>query len=136
MAIAAVGIALLSLGVALLLAVQLRRAERQLAPLRAAVEGIELESDRLRTVVSIPPGVPINLDIPVDERVTVSVDTVLPINTRITVPIRSVLGSYDVPVPIRAEVPVRTDLSLRIRHTFRLRTRTPEGLSVPIEVGQ
>ena len=61
-------------------------------------------------------------------------DTVLPINTQVRVPLNTPFGTYNVNVPIRANVPVRATLPLHIRHTFRLRTRTTQEISVPVEL--
>ena len=88
----------------------------------------------LRYEVSIPAGTPLELDIPVNERFSIRVDTVLPINTRVRVPFNSPMGNYSVNVPIRANVPLRTQLPLNVRHTFRLRTRTTRPIVVPIHL--
>lgn len=134
-AAAALAVAVLSLAINLYLLGQLRQAQRALEPVRPLIEQLGATSgDGLSSEVTIPAGTPISLDVPVDERVTVRVDTVLPIRTRVVVPLRSPLGDYDVPVPIRADVPVRATLPLRLRHTFRLRTSTSSDIVVPIEL--
>jgi hypothetical protein len=114
---------------------QLRHPERWVRP---AVErltgGLAGDDGVIRYEVSIPAGTPLNLDIPVNERFSVAVDTVLPINTTVRVPIRGPLGVANVNLPIRANVPLRTRLPLNIRHTFKLRTRTTEPIRVPIQL--
>lgn len=92
------------------------------------------ESGEIRYDVSIPVGTPLNLDIPIDERFAVAVDTVIPLNTTVRVPIRGPLGTANVNVPIRTNIPLRTRLPLRIRHTFQLRTRTTQPISIPIRI--
>jgi hypothetical protein len=59
---------------------------------------------------------------------------VIPINTTVRVPLRGPLGTYNVTLPIRARVPLRTSLPLHVRHTFQLRTRTREEIAIPIQI--
>jgi hypothetical protein len=82
----------------------------------------------------IPQGTPLALDLPIDERFSVAVDTVIPLNTTVRVPIRGPLGVARVAVPIRADIPLRTRLPLHIRHTFRLRTETTQPITIPIRL--
>ena len=131
----ALAVALLSLLLNVGLLLQLRRPERWLAPVVERVTGVGVDADGiLRYEVTIPSGTPLSLDIPVNERFSVRVDTILPINTRVRVPLNSPLGNYSVVVPIRANVPLRTQLPLTMRHTFQLRTRTTEPIRVPIQL--
>lgn len=132
---AALAVALLSLGLSIFQFLRIREAELQMAPLRPILEEITTDAGGLRTEVRIPAGTPVQLDIPLDETFRISVDTVISIDTRVTVPLRSPLGNYDIPIPIRADVPVRTVLPLRVREVFRVRTRTPDEIVVPIEMG-
>jgi hypothetical protein len=82
--------------------------------------------------VRIPRGTPLNLDIPVNERFRIAVDTVLPINTTGRVPIRGPLGTAHVNVPIRSNVPIHAQVPLEVHHTFRLRTRTTQPIEIPL----
>lgn len=132
---AALAVALLSLGLAVFLLLRMREAERQVAPLRPILEEITTEAGGFRMEVRIPAGTPVELDIPLDETFRIAIDTVISIDTRVTVPLRSPLGNYDIPLPIRADVPVRTVLPLRVREVFRVRTQTPDEIVVPIEIG-
>ena len=132
---AALAIAVLSLTINLVLIWQVTHPEGWIGPAVERATGIGIGADGvLRYDVTIPAGTPVNLDIPVRERFTVRVDTVLPINTRVRVPCNTPFGSSSVMVPIRADVPLRTALPLNIQHTFRLRTRTTEPISVPIQL--
>lgn len=134
-AAAALLLALLSLGVNGYLLWRLRGAEeRAVEGALRLVDRLEAEDARLRYRIRLPEGMPIRMDIPVDERLQVRINTHLPIDTQIRVPIRSPLGSYSVAVPIRADVPIRTEVPLHVRHTFRLRTRTEDELVIPLEV--
>lgn len=131
----ALALALLSLALNVYLIAQLRRPERWLAPaVERLVTGWEAEDAVIRYEVRLPPGTPIRADIPVDERFTVRVDTVIQVNTRVRVPFRSPFGTHSVELPIRAPIPLRTQLPLHIRHTFQLRTQTGQEIVVPLEI--
>ncbi len=98
------------------------------------LRGLAGEGASFTYEVRLPAGTPLSLDLPIDERFTVSVDTVIPIRTEAELPIRSPLGNYTVSVPVRADIPVRTRLPLQIRHTFQLRTRTTDEIVFPLEI--
>lgn len=132
---AALALALLSLGANAYLLWRLRSPERWAAPAAARLLETWLGPEAtLRHTVRIPAGTPLRLDIPVDERIAIRVDTVIPINTTVRVPLRGPLGVYNVDLPIRTNVPVRTVLPLQIRHTFDLNTRTTREIEIPIEL--
>jgi hypothetical protein len=132
---AALLLAALSLGLNLYLLAQLRTPERWALPAAIRVLESVLEPDgSFRYTVRIPAGTPIELDVPVDERVQIRVDTVIPLRTRVRVPVRTPAGTYSATIPIVADIPVRTVLPLHFRHTFRLRTHTPRDLEVPVEI--
>lgn len=129
------GAALLSLSLNVYLLQQVRQPERVVGPLVAqALDRLAAEDVRVRYQVQIPSGTPIHLDIPLDERLKVKLNTQLPIDTQIRVPLRSPLGSYTVRVPIKANLPIRTEIPLHVRHTFRLRTSTQTPLVVPLDI--
>lgn len=132
---AALALASLSLLVNLILIWQLAHPQRLIAPaLTALTEELVNEQGVISYTVEVPIGTPLDLDIPVDERFTVDIDTVIPLNTSVRVPIRGPLGVANVNVPIRANVPLRARLPLHIQHTFRLRTETTRPISVPIRI--
>lgn len=131
----ALALALLSVGLNLYLLDQLRRPERWLAPAAERLARRVAAGDAtLRYTVRIPPGTPLRLDVPVDERFAIRVDTVIPIDTRVRVPFRTPFGNQSVTVPFRADIPLRTRLPLHVRHTFRLRTRTTAPIEIPLEI--
>ena len=132
---AALALALASLALNGVLLWQLRHPERWVTPVVTSLAGrLGDGSGVIRYEVSIPAGTPLELDIPINERFGVAVDTVIPLNTTVRVPIRGPLGTAYVNVPIRANVPLRTRLPLHIRHTFQLRTRTSQEIRVPVEL--
>ena len=132
---AALAVALLSLLLNGILLYQLRHPERLLEPVIADLtRDLVDENGMISYDVKIPAGTPLSLDIPIDERFSVAVDTVIPLNTTVRVPIRGPLGVARVAVPIRANIPLRTRLPLHIRHTFGLRTRTTEPITIPIRL--
>lgn len=131
----ALGLALLSVGLNLYLISRLRHPERWVAPLLADYLGRLSASDAsFRYDIRLPAGTPLNLDIPINERFVVRVDTLIPIRTRVRLPFRTPVGTRTFTVPVRANVPLRAALPLRIRHTFRLRTRTGEEIVIPLEL--
>lgn len=90
------------------------------------------EHGQIAHTVRIPAGTPLSLDIPINERFRIGVDTVLPLRTTVRVPIRGPLGTAYVNVPIRSEVPIRSAIPLEVHHTFRLRTRTTQPIEIPL----
>lgn len=132
---AALTAALLSVGLNAYLIGKVRRPEEWAGP---AVERVfarlESEDARIRYEVRVPAGTPIRLDIPVDERFAIRVDTTIPVRTVVNLPIRSPLGNHNVRVPVRANVPLRSTVPIHVRHTVRLRTSTPQEIVVPLEI--
>lgn len=131
----ALAVAGLSLVLNLFLLYRLSNPEKLIAPI---VEDLTREFVNDEGVISydvnIPAGTPLALDLPIDERFSVAVDTVIPLNTTVRVPIRGPLGVARVAVPIRANIPLRTRLPLHIQHTFRLRTETTQPITIPISL--
>lgn len=134
-ALAAVVLAVVAMATSAYLLVRLRGAEERAVRMAAtALDRLVEEDARLRYQIRLPAGTPIRLDIPVDERLRVNLNTQLPIDTRVQVPFRSPLGTHQVVIPIKTMVPIRTEVPLRIRHTFRLRTQTEDPLVIPLEL--
>ena len=132
---AALAVALFSLVLNGWLLWQLRHPERWAVPaLQRTVRSLAARDVSFRYEVRLPAGTPLSLDLPLNERFTVRVDTVIPIDTRVRVPLRSPLGSYTVRVPFQANIPIRATIPLDIRHTFRLRTRTTEEIVIPLQI--
>lgn len=132
---AALGTAVLSLALNAYLLARLRRPERVAGPVvTRMLERLAAEDARVRYQVRVPAGTPIHFDIPVDERLNVKLNTQLPIDTRVRVPFRSPMGNHTISLPIKTTIPIRTDVPLHIRHTFRLRTNTQTELVAPLEL--
>ena len=109
--------------------------ERLLSPmLDRVLARLEAQDASLRYQVRIPAGTPVHLDIPVDERYEVRLNTTLPINTTINLPVSTPFGSRDVQVPVRTNIPLRTSVPIHLRDTFRLRTQTQAEIVVPLEI--
>lgn len=124
-----------SLVLNLYLLAQLRSPERWALPaIERALAPLTGDDGVVSYTVSIPAGTPLNLDLPVNERFSIAVDTVIPINTTVRVPFDTPVGTRSVVVPIRTDIPVRTRLPLHVRHTFQLRTRTTQEISVPLRI--
>ena len=135
LAAAALLLAVVSISLNLFLLHKLSRPERLLGPIvEDLTRDLVDEQGVINYEVNIPAGTPLALDLPIDERFSVAVDTVIPLNTTVRVPIRGPLGVARVAVPIRADIPVRTRLPLHIQHTFRLRTQTTQPIAIPIRL--
>lgn len=135
LALGAIALAGLSLALNLYLLWRLRGAED--VALRAAVRVADRLAERdatLRYRVRLPAGTPLRLDIPVDERLTVNLNTTLPIDTDVRVPLRGPFGTYNVTVPIHTVLPIHTVIPVHVQDVFRLRTQTRDELVVPLEV--
>ncbi len=134
-ALAALVVAAVALGANLYLLWWLRGAEsRAVGTALRALDRLAEEDARVQYRIRLAAGTPLRLDIPVDERLRVDLNTQLPIDTQVRVPFRSPFGTHQVTLPIKTTVPIRTVVPLHIRHTFRLRTQTQDELVVPLEV--
>jgi hypothetical protein len=134
-ALAALAVALLSLTANVYLLWQLKQPERWAGPLLTRVlRDVAAEDPTVRYRVRLPAGTPVRLDIPINERFSVRVDTQLFIDTRVRLPIRSPLGNYSVSVPVRSDIPLKASIPLEVRDTFRLRTQTQDEIVLPLEV--
>lgn len=103
---AALALACVSLALNLYLLAQLQSPERWALPAVERALGPLLGDDGVVTyTVSIPAGTPLSLDIPVSERFSIAVDTVIPINTTVRVPFDTPVGRRAVTLPIRARHP-------------------------------
>jgi len=135
LALGALVLAILSLGLNVYLLWRLRGAQD--VALQAAVrvaDRLAAQDATLRYRIRLPAGTPLRLDIPIDERLTVNLNTTLPINTDVRVPLRGPFGTYNVTVPIHTVLPIHTVMPLHVTDTFRLRTQTKDELVVPLEV--
>ncbi|HWK88652.1 MAG TPA: hypothetical protein VNP72_01605 [Longimicrobium sp.] len=132
---AALAAALLSLALNGVLLWMLRSPERLAAPaLERAAARLKTSDAKLKYDVRIPVGTPVHFDIPVDERYIVKLNTTLPINTVINLPVSTPLGTRSFRVPVRANIPLRQDIPVHLRDTFRLRTRTEAEIVVPMQI--
>lgn len=134
---AALGVALVSLALNAWLLWRLRSPEQLAGPaVERVLDRLAADDVRIKYEVRIPAGTPLHFDIPFDQRYTVRLNTTLPIDTRVRVPFRSPLGggSYQITVPIKTSIPIRQDVPLHLRDTFRLRTSTKAEIVVPLEI--
>lgn len=132
---AALAVALLSLALNGVLLWTLRDPERLLAPaLGRVIERLKAQDGSIKYTVRIPAGTPVHFDVPINQRYDVRVNTTLPINTTFTLPVNTPFGNRNVRVPVRANIPIRTDLPVHLRDTFRLRTQTEAEIVVPLEI--
>ncbi|HEU0012548.1 MAG TPA: hypothetical protein VFQ45_02655 [Longimicrobium sp.] len=132
---AALAAALLSLALNGVLLWMLRSPERLAAPaLERAAARLKRSDAKIEYDVRIPAGTPVHFDIPVDERYTIKLNTRLPINTTLNLPVSTPLGRQNIRVPVRTTIPLRQDIPVHLRDTFRLRTRTEAEIVVPMQI--
>jgi hypothetical protein len=135
MAPAALVLSIAALATSAALLWRLREPARMAAPaLDRAIARLEAGDAVLRYQVRIPAGTPVHFDVPIDQRYQVRLNTTLPVNTTVRVPLQTPLGTHTVEVPLRANLPIRTDLPVHLRDTFRLRTETRAEMVVPLEI--
>lgn len=114
---------------------RLRQPERWAGPAADRVLRRLAEQDaRIKYQIRIPAGTPVSFDVPIDEAYTVKLRTSLPIDTQIRVPVRGPLGTANVRVPVKTTIPIRQDIPVQVRDTFRLRTATRTEYVVPLEL--
>jgi hypothetical protein len=135
MARVALAVAAVSLTLNGWLIYRLSRPERLLAPmLERAAAKLAQGDETLKYRIRIPAGTPVHFDVPIDQTYRLKVSTHLPISTRVVLPVHTPVGSWNVGVPLRADLPIHLDLPVRVRDTFRLRTATQTELTIPLEV--
>lgn len=132
---AALAVALLSLALNGVLLYLIRHPERMLAPvLDRVITRLEEQDATLKYTVRIPAGTPVRFDVPIDQSYRIRLNTTVPINTTFQLPVNTPFGNRVVRVPVRTTIPIRQDLPIHLRDTFRLRTQTQSELVVPLEV--
>lgn len=135
MAPVALAVALVSLAANAFLVSRLRHPERIAAPAVGRVLDRLGDSDaRIRYEVRVPAGTPLHFDVPFEQTYRVRLNANFPINTTIGVPLRGPLGTYTVRLPIRTNIPVKTDMPVHLRDTFRIRTQTQTEYVIPLEI--
>jgi hypothetical protein len=92
------------------------------------------KSNQVRYDLPINQQVPINLDLPVKQSLTIPIQTEVRIKQDITLPIDTGLGKINIPVPIDAVVPINTTVPINIDQTVNISTSIPLQLTVPIQV--
>ncbi|HEY0151055.1 MAG TPA: hypothetical protein VGB92_03595 [Longimicrobium sp.] len=131
----ALAVAVLSLLMNAVLLSRLRHPERLAAPaVGRMVERLGKSDATIKYQVRVPSGTPLHFDVPFDQTYTIKLNTTFPINTTVNVPLRGPLGTYMVRLPINARIPIRTDMPVRLRDTFRVRTQTQTEYVIPLEI--
>ncbi len=131
----ALAVALLSLLANGILISKLRNPERLAAPaVGRALDRLETSDATIKYTVKIPSRTPLHFDVPFDQTYRIRLNASFPINTTVAVPLRGPLGTYTVRLPIRTTIPVKTDMPVRLRDTFRVRTQTQTEYVVPLEI--
>jgi hypothetical protein len=92
------------------------------------------KSNQVRYDLPIDQQIPINLDLPVKQSLTIPIQTEVRIKQDITLPIDTGFGKINIPVPIDAVVPINTTVPINIDQTVNISTSLPLKLNVPIQL--
>lgn len=92
------------------------------------------KSNQVRYDLPINQQIPINLDLPVKQSLTIPIQTEVRIKQDIMLPIDTGFGKINIPVPIDAVVPINTTVPITIDQTVNISTNIPLKLNVPIQV--
>lgn len=106
--------------------------ERVVTELRA----VPLEPVPLSLQVSVDQQLPIALDVPFKDTLTVPIDMALPLDATVTVPVDIPVLKQQVQlkVPIRATIPVKTSIQVAIDKQIPVRATLPVRMEVPVNL--
>lgn len=97
--------------------------------------GIErAKQGQLRYQLPIDQQLPIELAVPIRQTLAVPIKTSVRIQQTITLPIETPLGSFNVPVPIDASIPVDTSVPIALDQSIPISATVPIRLDLPIQI--
>ena len=113
---------------------QLRRAAQATVLEASAILG-DLKDEQLSLTIPIDQTIIIDTDLPVEETISVPIQTELPISTTVTATVDAgILGDIPLDVPIETTVPVDLVVDVPIEQTFAVRAPVSLELEVPVEI--
>jgi hypothetical protein len=99
---------------------------------RTIVTGIS--EDTFSYTFKVDQDIPVAVNIPFSEEVTVPINTTIPINTTVIVPIDLGITSYNLEVPINTIFPMDMEFTVPVSQTVDIATTVPLDVDVPIEI--
>jgi hypothetical protein len=130
-------VALISLALNVVLINVLLGARRQAGEAAAAAAQAigALRQTTIDTSVRVERSIPVILNIPISQTLTVPIDDAIPINTQVQVPIEiPLLGTRLFDIPIQATIPVKLETVVPINLIVPLSTSVPVAFDVPIRI--
>jgi len=113
---------------------RMRRAA-QLAVAEASALLADLQGQTFSATIPIDQTIVLETDLPIDETVSVPIQTEVPISTEVTVTVNAgLLGDIPLKVPIETTVPVDITVEAPISQTFAVRAPVALELEIPVEV--
>jgi hypothetical protein len=104
----------------------------QIGQLAAGVQQAK-ETD-VRYNILIDQRVPVRIDVPLQHDMRVPIQTDVRIDQAITIPIDTGFGVANIPIPIRATIPVSATVPIRINETLPISTTIPIRMEVPLDI--
>ena len=92
------------------------------------------KTSQVRYDLPIDQQLPINIDVPIKRSLNVPINTEVRIKQDITLPVDTVLGKFDLPIPIDATIPISTTVPIAFDQTIAISTTVPIKLNVPVQV--
>ena len=77
---------------------------------------------------------PVRVDVPLQHEMRVPIRTDVQIDQAITIPINTGFGMANIPIPIRATIPVSATVPIQIDETLPISTTVPIRMEVPLEI--
>ena len=101
---------------------------------QAADRVAEAKTQQVSYDLPIDQQLPINIDVPIKRSMDVPINTEIRIKQNVTLPIDTVLGKFDLPIPIDATVPISTSVPIAFDQTVNISTTVPIRLAVPVRL--
>ena len=92
------------------------------------------KTSQVRYDLPIDQQLPINIDVPIKRSLNVPINTEVRIKQDISLPVDTVLGKFDLPIPIDATIPISTTVPIAFDQTIAISATVPIKLNVPVQV--
>jgi hypothetical protein len=94
----------------------------------------QVKGTSVRYDILIDQRVPVRVDVPLQHEMRVPIRTAVQIDQAITIPINTGFGMANIPIPIRATIPVSATVPIQIDETLPISTTVPIRMEVPLEI--